>query len=159
MIVIRTATNRLYPAKINLRNCIPFLPYLRVSSDESEITSVLRGNVMEVPVRSHFATGVALLGAGVIAVSPVVPKPNVELAAPHISASVDLAALENPIAVIAQLVQQSIANTIAIGGQVLSDPAPILQQILTNQIGNATSLAGSLQQFIANSLTGITVGV
>jgi hypothetical protein len=104
-------------------------------------------------------TGVALIGAGVIAVTPLVPTPNIEPAAPHVSASVELAALENPIQVIAQLVQQSIANTIAVGGQVLSDPAPILQQILTNQIGNASSLAGSLQQFIANSFTAITVGV
>ena len=73
---------------------------------------------MEVAVRSYFATGVALVGAGVIAVSPVVPKPDVELPAlpaVHASVPVELTALENPLELVAQLVQQSLANVNALG--------------------------------------------
>jgi hypothetical protein len=114
---------------------------------------------MEVAVRSYLATGVALVGAGVIAVSPVVPKLDVEHPTPHVSAPVELTALENPLEVIAQLVQQSISNAVTLGGKVLADPAPILQQILKNQLGNASELGAALQQFIANSATAITQDV
>ena len=117
---------------------------------------------MEVAVRSYFATGVALVGAGVIAVSPVVPKPDVELPtlpAVHASVPVELTALENPVELVAQLVQQSLANVTTLGNKVLSDPAPILQQILTNQMANAGELASDLQQFLANSAAAITQDV
>src|SRR5689334_13873463 len=105
---------------------------------------------MEVAVRSYFATGVALVGAGVIAVSPVVPKPDVELPAlpaVHASVPVELTALENPLELVAQLVQQSLANVNALGNRILADPAPIL----TNQVANAGDLASDFQQFLANS--------
>jgi hypothetical protein len=117
---------------------------------------------MEVAVRSYFATGVALVGAGVIAVSPVVPKPDVELPAlpaVHASMPVELTALENPLELVAQLVQQSLANANALGSKVLADPAPILQQILTNQMANAGDLASDFQQFLANSAEAITQDV
>jgi hypothetical protein len=117
---------------------------------------------MEVAVRSYFATGVALVGAGVIAVSPVVPRPDVELPAlpaVHASVPVELTALENPLELVAQLVQQSLANVTTLGNKVLSDPAPILQQILTNQMANAGELASDLQQFLANSAAAITQDV
>jgi len=114
---------------------------------------------MEVAARSYLAADVAVVGASVIAVSPVVPKPDVQIPIPHVSASVELAALENPLEVIAKLVQQSIDNAGALGGKVLADPLPILQQIFTNQMGNASSLAGALGTFIANTTTAITQDV
>jgi hypothetical protein len=114
---------------------------------------------MEVAARSYLAADVAVVGASVIAVSPVVPKPDVQIPIPHVSASVELAALENPREVIAKLVQQSIDNAGALGGKVLADPLPILQQIFTNQMGNASSLAGALGTFIANTTTAITQDV
>src|SRR5262245_23394037 len=122
----------------------------------------LRGEVMEVASRSHFATGIALVGAGVIAVSPVVPKPDAHLPAlpaAHVSAPVELTALESPLQLITELVQQSVNNVIALGGRVISDPAPILTQILKNQVTNAGDLATDLQTFIANSATAITQDV
>jgi hypothetical protein len=117
---------------------------------------------MEVAVRSYLASGVALVGAGVIAVSPIVPKPHIELPAvpvPHISAAVDLAALENPLQVIAELIQQSVANATALGGNVLANPAPILEQILKNQIANVGELAGDLQAIFAGTGSAITQAV
>lgn len=117
---------------------------------------------MEVAVHSYFATGVALVGAGMIAVSPVVPKPDFELPAlpaVHASVPVELTALENPLELVAQLVQQSLANVNALGNRILAEPAPILQQILTNQAANAGDLASDFQQFLANSAATITQDV
>src|ERR1700742_4565842 len=99
---------------------------------------------MQVAARPHFTAGVALVGAGVIAVSPLAPPmPDVHLPSLQ-SAAVELAALSapvvNPIEQWTQVVQAAITNLGALGQQLAADPAPILQQIFANQSADAAIL-------------------
>jgi hypothetical protein len=101
---------------------------------------------MHVAARSYLATGVALVGAGAIAVSPVAPPmpdlPDVRV--PGISsAAVGLSALANPITVWADVVAAAVENSTSLGGALLDNPAPILRQIVSNQLGYADTLVGA----------------
>lgn len=105
---------------------------------------------MQIAVRSTYTAGVALMGAGVIAVSPVSPPlPDIHLPAAHTSA-VQLAALAqvNPLTQWEQVITQALQNTQTLVGGVLADPAPVLGQIVKNQISSAGTLAGSLGDFL-----------
>src|ERR1700752_4781526 len=92
-------------------------------------------------------TGVALVGASVIAVTPISPPPaEIHMPAPRVSsAAVELAAAFDPITAYTQLVTNTVNNLAGLGGEVLADPLPVVQQILTNSIGNAKIIGGSLQ--------------
>lgn len=90
---------------------------------------------MHVAVRSPLATGVALVGAGAIALAPVqlqVPDVNIPTIS---SAAVQLTAQPNPIALWSQVFAGAIENMGGLGDEVLSDPFPVLRQILKNQFG------------------------
>jgi len=92
-------------------------------------------------------TGVALVGASVIAVTPISPPPaEIHMPAPRVSsASVELTAAFDPITAYTQLFTNTFNNLVGLGGEVLADPAPVLRQILTNTLGNAKIIANSLQ--------------
>ncbi|MBB2992414.1 hypothetical protein FHR72_003913 [Mycolicibacterium iranicum] len=98
---------------------------------------------MHVAVRPYLATGVALVGAGAIAVAPVhLPLPEVEI--PTVSsAAVQLAAQPNPIALWTQVFGAAIDNIGGLGEEVLSDPLPVLRQILKNQFGYLQTVAAA----------------
>lgn len=101
---------------------------------------------MHVAARSYLATGVALVGAGAIAVSPVAPPmPDLpDVKGPAISqVAVELSALGNPITVWADVIAAAVENSASLGGALLDDPAPILRQIFTNQLGYAETLVGA----------------
>lgn len=102
---------------------------------------------VHVAVRSYLTAGVAVVGASALIAAPLaVPPPEIHLPAIHVSsAEVQLAALANPIAEWVTVVQTTFANVAALGQQFQSDPAPILQQILTNQLANASTLATALE--------------
>lgn len=90
-------------------------------------------------VRSYVSAGVALAGVGAIAFSPVVPIPDVEV--PAISSSaVELNALVNPIELFVPIFEKAFADTGALGQRVFANPAPILEQILANQVASAQTL-------------------
>lgn len=100
---------------------------------------------MQLAARSYFAAGVALVGAGAIAVSPVAP-PVPDLKVPPISsANVELSALANPFESYLALVTNTFANVQTAVGKELADPAPILQQIIANQVSSGQTLFGALQ--------------
>lgn len=98
---------------------------------------------MHVSVRSHLATGVALVGAGAIALSPVQPSlPETDI--PTVSsAAVQLAAQPNPIALWSDVLAAAIHNAGGLGEEVLSDPLPVLRQILKNQFGYFQTLGNA----------------
>lgn len=104
---------------------------------------------MQDAVRSYFTAGVALAGAGVIAVSPIAPTPaDIHLPAVNASsASVALSALTNPLDAWAQTLAAAGANLQSLGEQLVANPAPILQTVVGNQIGNATVIANTLQAY------------
>jgi hypothetical protein len=90
---------------------------------------------MQVAVRPYLNAGVALVGASVIAVAPVVAPPTYIEVPKVISAAVVLAASVNPIEAYGQLLSNTINNTGALANQAFSSGvAPLLQQFIVNQL-------------------------
>ncbi|WP_454788648.1 hypothetical protein [Mycolicibacterium lutetiense] len=107
---------------------------------------------MHLAIRSTLTAGVALAGAGAIAVSPISPVPlrDAAVSLPHsLSAPVELTALagtfEDPIAVWSEVLGTAIESATQIGNDMSANPLPVLNQIITNQAGYAGLLATSLQ--------------
>ncbi|WP_264035529.1 hypothetical protein [Mycolicibacterium tokaiense] len=105
---------------------------------------------MYAAARTYLATGVAVVGASALAVCPLSPVhttgadltvPAVTAPAALSTAAVHLTSLANPIQLWAQVLSQAVDNAGALGRDWLSDPAPVLRQLLTNQIGYLESLA------------------
>ncbi len=93
----------------------------------------------------YLAAGVALLGAGAIAMSPVAP-PMPDIAVPAISsAEVNLSAAVDPIAAYTALFTNTFTNLQTLVSTELADPAPVLRQVIANQISTVQSLAAGLQ--------------
>jgi hypothetical protein len=113
---------------------------------------------MQKAVRSYITTGIALVGAGAIVMSPIsVAPPEVHVPAIRASAmSVDLAAAVNPITEWVQVLQTSFTNLAALGSQVQSDPAPLLQQFITNQLANVAIAAPAIEQALGSVVAGVT---
>ncbi|MED5814367.1 hypothetical protein VST63_18550 [Mycolicibacterium sp. 050232] len=110
---------------------------------------------MELAVRSYLTAGVALAGAGVIAVSPVMPT-STDIQLPAVSASsaaVTLSALTNPVDAWAQTLSTASTNLQALGEQLLASDFPILRTVISNQIGNATVVGNTLQAYADNLTT------
>ncbi|WP_396926065.1 hypothetical protein [Mycolicibacterium sp.] len=91
---------------------------------------------MNAAVRPYATAGVALVGASVIAISPLAPPmPDLQAVQRSVpSVSVELSAAVNPIENWIQVFQKSAANLGAIGQQIGDSPAPILKQIVLNQM-------------------------
>lgn len=94
----------------------------------------------------YLAAGVALIGAGAIAISPVAP-PMPDIAVPAVSsAGVSLSAATDPIQAYADLFANTIANVSTLIGQEVTDPAPVLLQVITNQLTTAGSLYTAMER-------------
>jgi hypothetical protein len=91
-------------------------------------------------------SGVALIGASAIALSPIVVAPQqVHLpAVPVSSLATTLTASVNPISEWGKVLAAAVNNISALGQQVWADPAPILKQIIVNQFGYANTIATDL---------------
>ena len=113
---------------------------------------------MQLAVRSYLTAGVALVGAGAIAVSPItLAPPEVHLPSIHAaSAAVDLAATVDPITEWVQVLTTTFNNVAALGAQVQADPAPILQQLITNQLAYAGIVAPALQEAAGTLVSGLS---
>ncbi len=111
---------------------------------------------MYATVRPYFTGGIALVGASVIAVSPIAPPlPDIHVPSPaQVASSVELAAFVNPITTLVDAIQTSINNLATTGGQALADPFPVLQQIGVNGLGYA-GIVGTAAQGIASALGSI----
>lgn len=114
---------------------------------------------MHTAARSYLTTGVALVGAGAIAISPVAPPlPDAARAATSsvTTSDLQLSALANPFVVYGEVVENTLTNLGLLGERVLADPAPILAQILQNQWNSAQTLGGALNragESLANSFS------
>ncbi|MFN3004514.1 hypothetical protein [Mycolicibacterium wolinskyi] len=103
---------------------------------------------MQLAVRSYLATGVAVAGVGVLAASPVAPPmPDLKVQAAHSSAAVELSALANPIAGYADAFSLAFQNAVALGQRVADNPAPILSQIVRNQLTSAAAIGAFVDAF------------
>jgi hypothetical protein len=102
---------------------------------------------MYAAVRPYATAGIALVGAGVIAVSPLAPP------MPHIqavqraasSAGVELEALVNPIEAWVQVLQQAGANIKTLTQAITDNPTPVLDQVIANQTANWQAFAVAAQ--------------
>jgi hypothetical protein len=98
---------------------------------------------MQLALRPYATVGVALVGASVIAVSPVTVTPT---AAQDVrDAAVHLSALENPIPIFQQIFETALANGLTVGQAIAADPAPILKQVLANQLNGIGNIGTGLQ--------------
>ena len=112
---------------------------------------------MEAVARSYLMAGVALVGAGAIAAGPVQAVPP-EVQVPAVASStaeVELNALVNPIELWADLIGESVTNVGAIADTILANPAPILANIIGNQLVTADVLA----QFATGITSGLITGL
>ncbi len=99
--------------------------------------------MMHTAVRPYATVGVALVGASVIAVAPVAaPLPDVHI--PSLRVPVELTQMVNPIQTWVEVITTAIANATLLGQAALTPPAPILMQIITNQISYAKALGGGV---------------
>ncbi|WP_454791462.1 hypothetical protein [Mycolicibacterium lutetiense] len=100
---------------------------------------------MQVAAHPYLAAGVALFGASAIAISPVAP-PMPDITVPAVSsAAVNLSAATDPIQAYAELFANTIANVSTLIGKEVTDPAPVLLQVITNQLSTAGSLFTALE--------------
>jgi hypothetical protein len=104
---------------------------------------------MQATIRPYVTTGVALVGASVIAVSSVAPPVlDTKLATPPVVSSTQLTSATNPLEAFAALFENSLDNGGLLVEQFLDSPAPILGQIVTNQLANIEFLGEIAQAFI-----------
>ncbi len=102
---------------------------------------------MNLALRPYATAGIALVGASVIAATPLAPPPAaIESAmARTSSAAVELTAAVDPIAAWAGLFTHTPENLVALGKLIAENPAPILGQMVTNWTGYAQTYGTALQ--------------
>ena len=109
----------------------------------------------ELAVRPYATAGIALVGASVIAISPVAPTPpDVE-----ISPQVRLSAAVDPITPWRNVISDADTNLSELAAVWREDPAPALRQLIANQIGYLSELPNFpaiIQQIGANLEAAIT---
>lgn len=99
--------------------------------------------------KSYLTSGVALAGASVIAISPVVATPvsppgtDTHSAFSVSTADLQLATTVNPLAAWAEVVSSAYSNVASLSEEVLSDPAPILRQFILNQLSNGEAVVSA----------------
>ncbi|BBZ36707.1 outer membrane porin GjpA [Mycolicibacterium confluentis] len=82
-------------------------------------------------LRSYATAGVALMGAGAIAITPITPTlPTVEVTHP----AVQLSAAVDPITPLRELFNNTEVNFASLVNTWLEAPSPVLQQIIVNQL-------------------------
>ena len=111
---------------------------------------------MQVSVRSYLTAGVALAGATVIAVSPVAPPlPDIHVPTAT-SVAMDLTAAMSPFDPYVQLVQNTATSIQGLVTQFLTpSPAPILQQLIANQITSVSTLTNAVLQVVPQVVAGL----
>lgn len=114
---------------------------------------------MHVAVRSSLTAGVALVGAGAIALSPVSPVtpalPEAFTPTTH-STAFNLTAVEtNPVAAWSQLATNLFISTSSVAGAVVADPAPVIRQVIANQTGNVVAITTGLVSTIESLVNSI----
>jgi hypothetical protein len=103
---------------------------------------------MHAAVRPYATAGVALVGASVIAVGPIVPPlPDIQVHNP----AAHLAVLADPFQAYTQVFQEAVANLQPILATAAANPTPILTQVLKNQIASLQVILAALQLPVASS--------
>ncbi len=97
---------------------------------------------MQSALRPYVTAGVALVGASAIAVTPVtVPPPDLDIR----DTAVELSALVNPIDVFTPIFEAALENAQAVGEAIAANPAPILEQVIANQLGSIGNIGAGIE--------------
>lgn len=98
-------------------------------------------------IRPYMTAGVALVGASVIAVSPISPAaPALASAARVETAAVQLAAIPSPLEIYSGLIEKAMKNSVTLTELFISNPFPIVNAIARNEID---ALADAAEAFAA----------
>jgi hypothetical protein len=113
---------------------------------------------VQLAARSYIPAGVALISASALAISPVAPPvpdlPDIREAA-SVSRNVALTALANPFA---PVFQEALEDVAALVERIAANPAPILQQVIENQLRSAQTLVGIGGDYVQNMVHFLTAG-
>jgi hypothetical protein len=103
-------------------------------------------------MRPYATAGIALVGAGIIAVSPIAP-PVPKLHLPAISdGRVALSAFVNPIAQWVEVLTDSGNSLAGLGQIVASDPLPIITALIQNQTADINTITGAIGQGVGQTV-------
>lgn len=117
---------------------------------------------MQGVLRPYVTAGIAVVGAGLIAVTPVAPPPPepqqyaVQLSAAGFGYAADVAGIlqaisvapagqDYPLATPVQLFTDTVANLQGLGSEIAANPAPILAQLVANQVSYANDMVTAAQ--------------
>ncbi|MDZ4269852.1 MAG: hypothetical protein U1D00_29950 [Mycobacterium sp.] len=92
-------------------------------------------------LRPWVTTGVAVVGAGVIAVAPVEPTPHADVRIAN--SAVDLTAAPSPFEYYPQVLMRSLANTGDRLDEYFADPFPVVRAIAESQLEALDSILGA----------------
>ena len=118
---------------------------------------------MHISVRSHLTAGIAVVGAGALALSPVTPLPQNLGPVPTISAlAVSLTASQgatvDPITLWIDTLQAASDNLTGLIEDYVANPFPIVQQVIANLItfvGELPNFGTILNQVVTSTLAGL----
>jgi hypothetical protein len=115
---------------------------------------------MHAMLRPYVTAGVSIIGASAIAISPISPVPaalpDISFPAHAVStAAVNLAA--SPIDFYTDVFSRTTVNLGTLAGTLIGDPAPILTQVIKNQVANANALIARLAEGADNLAYAVTV--
>lgn len=108
---------------------------------------------MSAAVRSRLNIGIAVAGAGVIALAPINPSmPTIAEPLAHSvsTAAVALSASTNPIEQWLQIINTTLANGGALAQTYLDNPLPIVRQLIVNGLGYGEQTVTALQSTVTN---------
>lgn len=131
---------------------------------------------MQLALRPYVAAGVAIVGAGIIAATPITAAaPEIQNRAVTLSAAVQTLDLPSPsdaspfaaaqaessfvdpIARWAEVFELTSTNLTKLFQTALADPAPVLRQIIANQTGYAALVGDSLSTTVQNFINAATI--
>lgn len=108
---------------------------------------------MQVSTRSYLTAGIAVLGAGAIALTPVQPLTPAAASPALTKAAINLAAAIDPITPIITTIQTSLTNTTNLVSAWLANPLPILRTIVGNwayYISELPNVGAIVSQVVGN---------
>jgi hypothetical protein len=107
---------------------------------------------MQAAMRPYATAGIAIVGAGIIAVSPIAP-PVPKLHLPAVAdGRVALSAFVNPIAQWVEVLTDSGNSLAGLGQIVAADPLPIITQLIQNQTANINTITGAIGQGVGQTV-------
>lgn len=131
---------------------------------------------MRLALRPYVTAGVAIVGAGVIAATPITATaPEIQNRAVTLSAAVqnldlpspvdvtpyaavlDGSSFVNPVARWAEVIALTVTRVNELANAVMADPAPVLRQIIANQTGYAELIGTSLSTTVQNAINLVSI--